>query len=54
MKIIPRNRATTRHRPEREGEGERQDEPENGEGGDWERRKGNRNSQMGRKSPNLK
>ena len=31
-----RNRATTRHRPEREGA--RQDEEENGEGGDWKRR----------------
>ena len=36
MKRRGRNRATTRHQPEREGA--RQDEAENGEGGDWKRR----------------
>ena len=36
MKRRRRNRAPTRHRPEREGA--RQDEAENGEGGDWKRR----------------
>ena len=45
MKIIRRNRET-RHRPGREGA--RQDEAENGEGGDWKRRSRRREQEAAR------